>query len=126
MNVVCLAGRLGQTADLRYTANGTAVTNFSLAVDRFGKDKDGEKLGPLWVSVQVWGKQAEGVTQYLTKGKVVAIMGELLPVKTWTTKDGDNRVQLEINARRITLLGGGEAPQKAAATPEVADDEMPF
>jgi single-strand DNA-binding protein len=124
MNVVCLTGRLGQTADLRYTTNGTAVTNFSLAVDRFGKGPNGEKL-TLWVTINVWGKQAEAITPYLTKGKAVAVTGELLPVREYTTSQGQKRSQLQVNARQVTLLGGGEKQDSKVQT-EAESEEIPF
>lgn len=121
MNSVTFVGRLGGDAEQRYTTGGTAVSGFSLAVDR--QKKDGQKQPPIWLRVTLWGKQAESLTQYLTKGKQVAVQGEL-DVREYTDKSGEKRTSVEIQGRQITLLGGGDAKPAPANTP--SDEDIPF
>src|SRR5216683_1921734 len=120
MNNVCITGRLGGDAELRYTTGGIAVSGFQIAVDRFGKDRDGEKKKPLWFRINLWGKQAESLKTYLTKGKMVGIQGEI-DIREWQDKEGQKRTSVEINARQVTLLGGGE---KASERPAQSNTEI--
>lgn len=101
MNNAVFVGRAGQEARLNSTGSGEKVANFSLAVDRFKKD-----AGPLWVSVSVWGKQGENLAQYITKGKQVAVAGEV-DIRTYDYK-GEQRTELTLRAASVRLLGGGE------------------
>jgi len=124
LNSVTFVGRLGGDAEQRYTTGGSAVSSFSLAVDR--QKKNGQKPQPIWVRVTLWGKQAEALTQYLTKGKQVAVQGEL-DIREYTDRNGDKRTSVEVQGRQITLLGGGE--QKPATPPSndpVNDEDIPF
>lgn len=130
MNIWTGVGRLGRDAELRYTAGGVAVSNFSIAVDR--PKKGGEKQKPLWLKVTLWGKIAEVLTKYLTKGKQVAVSGEL-DIREWQDREGAARTSTEINARNVTLLGGGTQQDDAPAdspsapeSPEPADEDIPF
>lgn len=125
MNSVTFVGRLGGDAEQRYTTSGTAVSSFSLAVDR--QKKQGQKQAPIWLRVSLWGKQAEALTSFLTKGKQVAVQGEL-DVREYNDKAGEKRVSVEVQGRQITLLSGGEAKQNqaTAASTEAPDEDMPF
>ncbi|MDR1072200.1 MAG: single-stranded DNA-binding protein [Treponema sp.] len=109
INHVVLVGRLTRDAELKYTANGQAVCKFSIAVNR--RKKSGEQ----WVEeanffdVVVWGRQGEALNQYLVKGKLIGVDGELRQDR-WE-QDGQNRSKIEIIANNLQLLGGGASGQ---------------
>lgn len=107
VNRVILVGNLGADAELRYTGSGMAVANFRLATTEVWKDKDGQKQEQTeWHRVSLWGKMAESVAQYLTKGKQVYVEGRI-QTRKWQDKDGQDRYSTEIKADRVTLLGSG-------------------
>jgi single-strand DNA-binding protein len=126
LNHVCLIGRLTRDAELKYTASGQAVGNFSIAVDRRIKSGDGWVNEANFFDVTLWGKTAESLGKYLVKGKQVAIDGELRQDR-WE-QDGQNRQKVVIVAQNVQLLGGGEARAAAKSLeqqPEFTDD-IPF
>jgi single-strand DNA-binding protein len=93
-------GRIGKDADLR-SVNGTAVSNFSLAVE-VGY---GERKKTLWLDCALWGKQAESLTKYLTKGKTIAVLGSL-DVSAWVShQDGEPRGSIQVIVSEVTLCG---------------------
>jgi len=109
LNHVVLIGRLTRDAELKYTANGQAVCKFSIAVNR--RRKNGEQ----WVDeanffdIVLWGRQGETLNQYLVKGKLVGVEGELRQDR-WE-QDGQNRSKIEIVANNLQLLGGAPNAQ---------------
>lgn len=107
INKVFLVGRLTRDAELKYTNTGTAVSKFSLAVNRSKRSGDQWSEEASFFDLTLWGKQAEAVNQYLTKGKQVAIEGELRQNR-WE-QDGQKRSKVEINVNHLQLLGGGGA-----------------
>jgi len=97
-------GRLTRDPELRYTPSGTAVSKFGLAINRSFRNQEGNNIeDTLFINVSVWGRQAEHCSQYLKKGKRVAINGELRS-NSWQDRDGNKRVTYEINARSIQFL----------------------
>lgn len=115
VNKVILVGNLGRDSEMRYTANGSAVATLNLATTEKWT-KDGEKKEQTeWHRVIVWGKTAESLHEYLTKGKQVYVEGKLTTRK-WTDKDGKDRYSTEIKADRVTLLGGGSKREADAPT----------
>ena len=119
LNHVVLIGRLTRDSELKYTANGQAVCKFSIAVNR--RRKNGEQ----WVDeanffdIVVWGRQGETLNQYLIKGKLVGIDGELRQDR-WE-QDGQNRSKVEIVANNLQLLGGNPL----GASPGPSGSAMP-
>lgn len=113
-----LIGNLGNDPEMRYTPGGAAVASFSLAVNRKWTDNEGnQKEKTTWFRVTCWKNQAEIVSQYLTKGKQVMVIGEVEEARPWTDKDGNNRASLEVTAQTIKFLGGrGETDNSEAAT----------
>jgi single-strand DNA-binding protein len=100
-------GNLGRDAELRYTPGGAAVATLNLATTEVWNDKAGQKQEKTeWHRVVLWGKQAESLQEYLTKGKQIYVEGRL-QTRQWDDKDGNKRYTTEIKADRITLLGGG-------------------
>ncbi len=138
VNKVFLIGNLGRDAEQRHTANGTAVSNFSLATTDMWTDKSGQRQERTeWHRVVVWDRQAESLQPYLTKGKQICVEGRL-QTREWNDRDGNKRYTTEIRADRITLLGGRGGPgggagrhdaatgEAEAAPPELTEDDIPF
>jgi single-strand DNA-binding protein len=107
VNKVILVGNLGRDAELRYTPGGAAVATLNLATTEVWNDKGGQRQEKTeWHRIVLWGKQAESLQEYLTKGKQIYVEGRL-QTRQWDDKDGNKRYTTEIKADRITLLGGG-------------------
>lgn len=96
-----IIGNLGKDPEMRYTADGTPVTSFTVAVNR--KWSGGEKTW--WFKVSCWRKLAETTNQYLKKGRQVMVIGEI-DATAYTTQDGEARATLELTARDVRFLGG--------------------
>lgn len=136
-NKIILVGNLGRDPELKYTTQGTAVCNFTMATNEKRKDKTGEMQDvTTWFRVTLWSRLAETASQYLTKGKQVYIEGRLR-VDEWTDRDGKARYTLDvqatdlqfIGARGDELAGGGQrstAPSDGPAEHEAVDDDVPF
>jgi single-strand DNA-binding protein len=105
LNRVVLIGRLTRDAELKYTANGQAVCKFSIAVNRRKKNGDQWVDEANFFDIVLWGRQGESLNQYLVKGKLVGVDGELRQDR-WE-QDGQNRSKVEIVVSNIQLLGGG-------------------
>jgi single-strand DNA-binding protein len=142
VNKVILVGNLGRDAELRYTPGGAAVATINMATTEVWNDKAGQKQEKTeWHRVILWGKTAESLTEYLTKGKQIYVEGRL-QTRQWDDKDGNKRYTTEIRSDRVVLLGGGgggrsssaaERPESSgghAAGPEssepLTDDDIPF
>ena len=106
-NKITVVGNLGRDPELRYTPQGNAVCNFSIATNEKKRDKSGEMQDvTTWFRVTLWGKQAENASKYLTKGSPIYIEGRLR-VEEWTDRDGNNRYTLEVQGTDMQFLGGG-------------------
>jgi single-strand DNA-binding protein len=105
-NQVVLIGRLTRDAELRSTTNGKAVSKFFIAVNKKWKAGDEWKESVGFFEIVIWGQLAESLQQYLTKGKQVAVTGELTQER-WGGDDGKNHSKVTVTASTIQLLGGG-------------------
>jgi single-strand DNA-binding protein len=133
LNRVVLIGRLTRDPELRYTPNGVAVANFTLAVDRNFKNAQGERDTD-FIPCVVYRQLAELVTNYLAKGKLAAVDGRI-QVRSFTGQDGQKRWVTEIIAEDVRFLSPKDnnavnpAPSEGAGTfgHEVTlDDDIPF
>jgi single-strand DNA-binding protein len=107
VNKVILVGNLGRDAELRYTPGGAAVATLNLATTEVWNDRSNQRQEKTeWHRVVLWGKQAESLQEYLTKGKQIYVEGRL-QTRQWDDKDGNKRYTTEIKCDRVTLLGGG-------------------
>ena len=108
VNKVILVGNLGRDAELRYTPGGAAVATLNLATTEVWNDKtSGQKQEKTeWHRIVLWGKSAESLSEYLTKGKQIYVEGRL-QTRQWDDKDGNKRYTTEIKGDKIVLLGGG-------------------
>lgn len=119
MNQITIAGILGRDAELRSLADGTAVAGFSIA-DSQGKDKP-----TIWWNCSLFGKRAETLSQYLTKGGKVTVTGTVTE-REWTDKDGSPRKTMDIRVNDLALQGGGqEAGEPRQAAPRAAAPQRP-
>jgi len=142
VNKVILVGNLGRDAELRFTPGGAAVSTINMATTEVWNDKGGQRQEKTeWHRVVLWGKQAESLSEYLTKGKQIYVEGRL-QTRQWDDKDGNKRYTTEVRADKIVLLGGGAgrgagggAPvdrggETMAAGPmdsaPLTDDDIPF
>jgi single-strand DNA-binding protein len=145
VNKVILVGNLGRDAELRYTPGGAAVATLNLATTEVFKDREGQKKEDTqWHRVILWGKTAETLQDYLTKGKQIYVEGKL-QTRKWKDKDGNDKYTTEIRGDRVVLLSGGGggrgeglANRSSSSTEEFAhaeaggggveltDDDIPF
>jgi single-strand DNA-binding protein len=122
VNMVILMGNMTREAELRYTPNGKAVSSFGLAVNRVYKDATGEqKKEADFFDVVAWGKLAEIISQYGSKGQGVHVMGRLQN-RNWEAQDGSKRNKTEVIATDISLIGGKGAGSESAAPAKSAKE----
>lgn len=112
INRVIIVGRLSNDVELKYTPGGTAVAKFGVAVG--GKPKTDGSDSVSFFNVVVWGKAGENCSNFLAKGKQVAIDGRL-DQRSWTAQDGSRRSVVEIIAERVEFLGSPGGPGKNSA-----------
>ncbi|MCL0101472.1 single-stranded DNA-binding protein [Dehalococcoidia bacterium] len=130
LNKIMIIGNLGNDPEMRYTANGEAMTSFRIATNRSYTARDGERREETeWFSVVAFRQLAERVSQYLTKGQMVYVEGRLRS-RTWESQDGTQRFTNEINANEVVFMdrpqsqttGEVEESQEATVDPE----DLPF
>lgn len=108
MNRVILIGNLGADAELRYTQGGQPVVSMRLATSEKWQGKDGQQQERTdWHALTLWGKRAEGLAQYLTRGSRIAVQGRI-QYRQWDDRDGNKRWSTDIVVDDIELLGGGQ------------------
>jgi single-strand DNA-binding protein len=107
VNKAILVGNLGRDAEMRFTSGGTPVATVSLATTERFTDREGQKREDTqWHRIVIWGKTAQSLHEYLTKGKQIYVEGRI-QTREWTDKEGKPAKTTEIRADRIVLLGGG-------------------
>ena len=137
MNSWNFTGNLGRDCDTRHTAAGDAVVSFSVGV----KAGFGDKATTTWANCAMFGKRGEAVAQYLKKGTLVGIVGEV-NLREYQDKEGQKRYSLDVRVSDLTLLGGKSdrsesapsqpkhAPRNAQGAPKTSfdgmDDDIPF
>lgn len=139
---IVIVGRLGRDPEMRYMPDGTAVTHINVATDRRWTDKaTGQPTQETtWFRVSVWGRQAESVNQYLSKGRLVLVEGRIRPdpqtgsPRIYTRQDGTAGASFEIFAETVRFIdskgdGGGAAgfdgPAGGGSSAQEEDD-IPF
>lgn len=107
-NKTIVVGYLGRDPEMRFTPSGQSVCTFSIASTRYWTDQNGQRQEKTtWFKVTTWNKQAETCNQYLAKGRLVLVEGEI-EASAWTDKDGNSRATLELTAKTVKFLGGGD------------------
>jgi len=134
INKAILIGRLGKDPEIKYTADGTMVTNFSLATDEVSKDKNGERIQRTeWHRIVTFGKLAEICGNYLVKGKLIYIEGKIR-TSSWEDKEGVKRYSTDIIASDMKMLDSKGQGRSDDAVPNAANppnsgtpaDDVPF
>ena len=124
LNVIVVMGRLVRDPELRRTNSGTAVTSFTLAVDRDFKGQDGERETD-FIDVVAWRGTAEFVFKYFSKGRMAVVEGRL-QVRDWTDKDGAKRRSTEVIADNVYFGDSKKVPDSdTPAEPSGEIRELP-
>ena len=132
LNHIVLMGRLTQDPQLHYTAAGTAVTSFSIAVNRDFKSEQQTDF----IDIVAWKGTAEFITKYFSKGRLIVVSGRL-QIRDWISQNGDKRKSAEVVAENVYF---GDSKQNSVSTnsetvstyivPEINelpdDEELPF
>lgn len=130
LNVVAIMGRMAADAQLRTTQSGKNVASFRVAVDRGRKDANGQNQTD-WLNVVAWGKTADFVSRYFSKGSMIAVTGRLQS-RNYQDKNGNNRTAIEIVANQVSFCGAkprAEEPNAASNdtfAPVEDDGDLPF
>lgn len=126
MNNITVAGTLGKDCEIKQTANGNTIANFSVA-DSMGRDK-----GTIWWNCQLWGKRAEALSSYLVKGQAVTVSG-IVTEREWIDKEGNKRKSIDITVSDVALQGGrreSSEPQQERRSPKQQqsfdESDIPF
>lgn len=126
-----IVGNLGRDPEMRYMSDGTAVTNFNVAVNRRWTDRQSGQLvdETTWFRVSAWGKRAETVNQYVSKGSKVLVEGRLRPnengaPRTYTDNNGVVRASFEVHAEDVRFLSSNGSSEQVAVAQE--EDDIPF
>lgn len=125
MNKVILIGRLTKDPELRFTpGNGTAVTQVTLAVDKYNASTGKREAD--FIQVIIWGKQAEATANYMTKGSLMAISGRI-QTRSYDAKDGTKRYVTEVVANEVNFLSKGNGQKGAQSNSyqnQMFDEDM--
>ena len=136
LNKVILIGNLGQDPEARFTPQGTAVTNLSIATNESWKDQSGEMQDRTeWHRVVMYGRMAETAAEYMKKGQMVYVEGRL-NTREWEDQNQIKRKTTEIRCDNFTMLGrrsdapAGQSQGAMSPSPSVpgseVDDDLPF
>lgn len=137
-NRVILIGRLTRDPELRYTANGSAVASFALAVDRNFRSANGERETD-FINIVAWRNLGERCSEYLSKGKLAAVEGRL-QIRSYEGQDGIKRTVAEVVADDVRFLSpkdgagnsngggnfGGGMDDFGVGNMPSTDDDVPF
>jgi single-strand DNA-binding protein len=129
LNKVMLIGNVGTDPEMRYTANGSAVTTFRLACSRNYTTPAGERHEETeWFTVVAWNKLAETVSQYLQKGRRAYVEGRL-QTRSWDSQDGQKRYRTEVIANQVLFLDrpqGATFPEEGGPSGDLDPEDLPF
>ena len=127
LNVCSFTGRAGRDPETRYFESGSMVAEFSIAVDGWKRDSK-----PLWLNLKIWGKTAEIAANYVRKGSMIAVSGQL-ENETWTDRgSGEEKSKIVLNVKELTLLDSRRdepdagAPAGGRQPAPDDDDQIPF
>lgn len=140
LNKAILMGRLTRDPELRHTQSNMAVVSFTLAVDRDRKDQNGNRQAD-FISCVAFGKKAEFVSQWFTKGMMAVVVGRIQS-RQWQDQNGNNRTTIEVNCDEVSFGESKKSRDEPAAFPkqqsdfeeladddgfgDIPDDECPF
>ena len=110
-------GNLGNDPEMKFTANGTPVAHFSVAVN----EKYGERASTTWFRVTAWDKLGEVCNQYLAKGRMVMVIGTV-SASSYADRDGKAQASLNLTAKTVKFIGAGKQGQDIEAHAEAGED----
>lgn len=119
MNVICVAGQLGKDAELKFLNNGDPVLSFSVA------DNQGREKPTIWWNCALFGKRAESLAQYLTRGQSVSVSG-VVTQREYNDRDGQKKVATEIRVGDVALQGGQRQERAEQPSKEPSQREQAF
>ena len=129
VNKAILIGRLGKDPEMKYTSSGKAVCNFSLATTERFKGQDGQqKESTTWHNIVVWGKPAEIIKEYMSKGREIYLEGRISN-RSYDDKDGNKKYTSEVVVQNFQFIGSkGETSNQPEAPPSqgAPDSDLPF
>ena len=123
MNRVILMGRLTADPELRQTPQGTAVTSFTIAVDRRIKTENGQQAD--FITCVAWRKTAEFICRYFQKGRMIAIEGQLQS-RSWDAQDGKRQYATEVIVDNVSFTGEKPQTENTDGFTYLPDDDTPF
>ena len=127
-------GNIGADANLRYMPNGNPVTSFTVCANQRRGSGENRTDHPQWFKVNLFGRSAEAITPYLTKGTLIHTQGRLNP-ELWKDRNGEVQLTMNINTNEVTLLKRPSATSDASASAQAAapdgngdlpDEDIPF
>ena len=119
MQTVIIAGNVGKDAVVRQTPNGDAVLGFSVAVDN-GKDSNGNRRDSTWWDCSLWGKRANSLSGYVTKGTKLTLHGRP------SVRVHDGKAYLQCTVDQLTFQGGGQQSEGGSTTPQQTQNPAPM
>lgn len=122
LNKAILMGRLTRDPELRHTQSNMAVCSFSLAIDRGRKNANGERETD-FIDCVAWGKQAEFVCQWFTKGTMAIVVGRIQS-RSWEDKNGNKRVTAEVNADEVSFGETKKSRDSGGKSVHVENDDF--
>ena len=135
LNRCMIIGNLGRDPEMRYTPNGNAVTEFSVATSRQYTSRDGERVDETeWFNIVAWSRLAETCAQYLSKGRQVYVEGRMR-TRNWDGECGKKHYRTELIADTVKFLGSRDSAQEsfepglpvgADAEGDTEPDDLPF
>ena len=125
LNTIVLMGRMAKDPELRRTQQGTAVTSFTLAVERDVISKETGKRETDFIDCVAWKGTAEFVDKYFSKGQLAAVVGRL-QIREWTDRDGGKRRSAEIVANNVYFAEGKKTETAPEMVPVEDDGTLPF
>lgn len=136
---ITIVGNVGQDPQMRYTSNGTPVTTISVASNKTWSDSAGNRQSrTTWFRVACWRRLGEVVAQYVRRGSLVLVTGEMQEPRPWQNKDGEWRASLEVTASTVQFLSTPpdtrsevqkereDAPPVTGEKQRLPDAEIPF
>ena len=130
-----IVGHLGRDPEMRFTSGGQSVTSFSVATDRRWTDQSGQtQERTTWFRVTAWGKLGELCNQYLSKGRIGLVEGDI-EASAWKSQEGEARASLELTARNVRFIGGRDMVMSSSGrmqessdtgSASIDEEEIPF
>lgn len=119
-----VVGNLGRDPEMRFTSGGQSVTSFSVATNRRWTDQNGQTQEKVtWFRVTAWGKLGELCNQYLSKGRIVLVEGDI-EASAWKSQEGEARATLELTARNVRFIGGRDLVVGGGGGDRMQEDSM--